>query len=700
MKRILLTWGALAPLLLLSQQTYVWNTSSAQWHDPSAWTPQRTGPLPDDILEFSANATVTDMPETDVIGRLRIHNNAAVSISALQPAAISVGESSIPGTHFLVEAGSTLAITGDHAVSFPIAADGTGRVDGHIRVAGSAHRLTAVSPGSLVFGNGASFTADAGFSGNAFGTIHLHSVIFEHGATYISMSTTGATPFGAPTPNAVTVFESGSTYIHRTNTPLPAFAGRTYGNLVIEGNVNFAGIGSARNCTIQNNLHLTSGFFSFKPNIIAPHTGNIIIAGDIICENDTRIDIGNENMTGVVELAGVHQAVGSGGGTGEISILNLVNNNSSTTLFRPLNITGNIHLQQGKLICTDMAPLIFNADATLSSCQHDYSNLAYTHIGCDNSFVEGPVTKQGLSNGSFAFPTGEGNKLRPLLLHGATGDFTVRYIRGDPYLQVGSGMGAGIHHISHLEYWQVSGDGDAEVALTYYDPNSGGVSDMNALRVARYDGTAWQDQGVTGFTGSPGANGAVRSQPVTAFGFFSLASSSDYPNNPLPLDAYLFTAQADGDRVILHWQVDTLVYTKVIVEKLVSGCFIEIFTHVSGETFAYDENLSEENNVYRLKVFGTTGLAYTTGNKSVRVSMRNDIRVYPNPAREKISIKIPSSRSIFELVIVNISGSVVKRVYAGNQTNLEIEILDLPPGVYYLLPGQTRFPIGRFIKFN
>ncbi len=698
MKKILLTWGALTPLLLLAQQTYVWNTSSTQWHDPAAWTPQRTDPLPGDILEFAITATIAEMPETDIIGHLRIHSNATVQISSHQPATIFVGESGIPGAHFIVEAGSTLNITGDHPVSFHIATDGTGSVGGHIIFAGSDHRLTAASPGSLVFRDDARFTTEAGFSGNAFGATYLNSVIFESGATYIS--TAGATPFGVPAPEAVTVFESGSTYIHRTNTPVPALAGRTYGNLVIDGNVNFAGIGSARSCTIQNNLHLTSGFFSFKPNIIAMHTGNFIIAGDIICEEDTWVDIGNENMTGVVELAGTHQVIGGGSGTGQISFFNIANNNSTTSLHRPLNITGNIHLQHGKLISTDMAPLILHTDATITSCQHNYDNLAYTNIGCDNSFVEGPVVKQGLNNGSFAFPVGEGDKLRPVLLHGATGDFTVRYLRSDPYLDISDVMGDGIHHISHLEYWQITADGTAQVELTYYDPHSGGVTDMNALRVTRYDGLAWQDQGVTSFTGSPGSNGAVISQTITGFGFFSLASSSDYPNNPLPLDAYLFTAQADGDRVILHWQVDTLVYTKVIVEKLVRGSFIEISTHMSSEAFAYDENLAEENNIYRLKIFSTDGSVYITDNKLVKVKKGEEIRVYPNPAREKISIKIPSSRSIFELAIVNISGSVVKRVYPGSQTILEIEILDLPPGVYYLLPGETHFPTGRFIKFN
>ncbi len=699
MKKILLTWGALAPALLFCQHTYRWNNSSPLWYHPSAWTPERTLPLPDDILEFEADATVAALPDADKIGALRIHNSATVYLSSLQPGNIIVGEGGINGPHFVVDAGAALHVTGSQPVSFHIAANATGQIGGAISFAGSEHRLTAASPGALVFHAGAGFTADAGFSGNAFGTMHLHSVVFEQGATYVSMSTTGSTPFGAPAPDAVVIFENGSNYIHRTNTPVPALAGRTYGNLIIEGNLNFAGIGSARNCTIQNNLHLKSGFLSFKPNTIATHTGNFLVKGDIICESEAWIDIGNENMTGAVELAGTDQSVGVGSGTGSLTFFNFTCNNLTTTLHRPLNISGNLHLQNGKIFSTDTAPLILHAHAGITSCMHDYSNLPYTHIGCDHSFVEGLVTKKGLNNESFAFPLGAGNKLRPLLLHEATGEFTVRYIRSDPYNDVGDIMGNGIHHVSHLEYWQIAGAGSVKVELPYFDPNSGGVTDMEALRVARYDGAAWQAQGVAGFVGSPGANGSVTSTTTTGSGFFSLGSSSDYPNNPLPLDDYVFGVYAEDDKVAISWQVDTSVYKAVIVEKLIMDSFRAISSHLSGETLAYDEN-PQENNIYRLKIFNTTGLVYVTDSKLVRVQRGEQMRVYPNPAREKIFIKIPSASSIFELYVVNITGLIVKRIYPRNQTILEIEIRDLPPGIYYVIPGQTHFPIGRFIKLN
>lgn len=696
MKKHLLTYLALLPLLLFSQQTYTWNTVSGDWQNPISWLPQRNTPSPDDIIEFSGNATVTAMPAAETIGRFRTHNNAIVSISG-NASVLSIGHIGVEGPAFVVEAGSALQISGDSPIHFDILDGHTGVVGGNISFAGGAHRLTAVSSGRLVFSNGSEFLTQTGFSGNAFGTTNLLSVVFEAGAVYISMA--GATPFGAPSPDAVTVFESGSTYVHRTNTPVPALAGRTYGNLVIDGNVNFAGIGSARNCTILNNLHLTSGFFSFKPNTIATHTGNFVISGNIICEEDTWIDIGNINMTGAVVLTGTDQSVGDGSGSGPITIHNLAKNNGTTTLYRTLNITGNIHLEQGKLVSTTEMPLVLHINAGITSCDHNYSNLSYSNLGCDNSFVEGPIVKLGLNSDFFAFPVGEGNKVRPLLLHAATGDFTVRYIRGDPYLQVSDVMGTGIHHISHLEYWDITSAGAAQVELTYYDPNSGGVTDMEALRAARYNGSNWQEEGVISFTGFPGSNGSVTSHTLSAFGYFSLASSSDYPNNPLPMDGYLFTVQLEGEKATLRWLIEWE-HQKVMVEKLVDGLYTTLSGYTNSDNIVYDEKLFKGNNIYRLKIISLSGEVYFSDNKIVRYGGDDQIQIYPNPAQEKISIKLNRASSISELVIVNISGSILKRIRTSNQTNIEIEILDLPPGIYYLKPGQTHFPIGRFIKLN
>ncbi|HRN56353.1 MAG TPA: hypothetical protein PLL71_07870, partial [Agriterribacter sp.] len=321
MKKHLLTCIFAAPLLLFAQQTYLWNVSSGSWTDPVSWLPQRTTPAVNDVLEFSADATITDMPATESIGKLWLHNHAIINLSTTVAGVITIGHATITAPHFAVEAGSALHVTGNNAVTLHIGTDHSGQVEGSIDFYDGAHRLTAVSANSLVFKNGAAFTANTGFDGNAFGTTYLSSVVFEGGAQYVNKA--GGNPFGAAAPNAVTIFKAASIYRYQRNGVGSSLAGRTFGHLYIDGNVDFKGIGSARDCIIQNDLRILSGFFSFKPNTNGSHTGNFNIYGNIICEGAAYIDIGSDNMPGAVQLLGTGQTIGSGTGTGTIAIKNL-----------------------------------------------------------------------------------------------------------------------------------------------------------------------------------------------------------------------------------------------------------------------------------------------------------------------------------------------------------------------------------------
>lgn len=707
MKKHLLTCIFAAPLLLFAQQTYVWNVSSGSWSDPLNWIPTRTTPATNDVLEFSADATVTDMPATENIGKLRLHNSAVVSFSSTVACIISIGHITLTAPHFEVEAGAVLRVSGTNAIEFRIETGFGGEVSGSIDFYDGAHRLTAVSANALVFAGGSTFTANTGFDGNAFGAMNLNSVAFDSGANYVNKA--GGNPFGAAAPNTVVAFKPGSIYRYQRNGAGSSLAGRTFGHFYIDGNLNFSGIGSARDCVIQNDLRLLSGFFKFNPNTNGSHTGNFNIYGDIICEGNTYIDIGSDNMPGAVQMLGAHQTIGSGGGNGMITIKNFTTNNNSTLLNRDVTVSGVLNMQHGILQTSSSALLVLSATAGLQTCMHDYSHLSYNHIGCDNAYIEGPLQKRGLSNADFAFPVGWQGKLRPVLLHNATGDFTVEYKRSDPYLAIGSTMGPGIHHISHIEYWNITGTGTGSVELTYYDPNSGGVTDMNALRVARYTALQWADMNVSGLSGTPGSNGSVTSSMLNEFGSFALAGSDAYPSNPLPIQLSEWTAHRDRNAVALQWKMaDESHFQGYVVERSANGTtFIPVSPLIpSQHIFAFNYILTDEqpqdgNNYYRLKIIDTDGKAYFSTVIQVNMPPVPALMVYPNPAREKIFIKISGQSSISTLAIVNIAGSVVKRIKVSNLTIVSVDILNLSPGLYYIKTMQEQsFRVVPFIKYN
>lgn len=708
MKKHLLTCIFAVPLLLFAQQTYVWNVISGAWTNPLSWAPQRTTPATNDVLEFSADATVTEMPATESIGKLWLHNNAKVTIVSTIASVIAIGQATVAAPHFAVEAGAALSVAGTHTIELNIGSGYAGEVLGSIDFFNVAHRLTAASANSLIFKSGAVFTANTSFNGNAFGTTNLNSVVFEGGAQYINKA--GATPFGATAPNAVTVFNSNSIYKYQRNGVGSSLVGRTFGHLYIDGNLNFGGIGSARDCIIQNDLKLFSGYLLFHP-ASGSHTGNFNIYGNIICEDTTYIDIGSDNMPGAVQLLGTNQAVGAGGGTGSIAIKNLTVNNTATAFNRDVTITGVLNMQHGILQTSASALLTLGATASLESCMHDYTQLPYTNMGCDNAYIAGPVQKLGLTNADFAFPVGLNGKLRPVLIHDATGDFTAEYKNSDPYLDISTTMGAGIHHVSHIEYWNIMGTGTGNVELTFYDPNSGGVTDMTALRVARYTVTQWAEINTSGFKGTAGSNGSVTSAAINEFGSFTLAGSTAYPNNPLPIYLPLTAWKAIPyqNSIMLQWATQDKTRSKgYIVEKSTNGIRFEpISPLIPAKAFyPFNYKLSDEqpfsgNNYYRLKIIDADGTANYSTTLSIVLPPSTAFTVYPNPAREKIFIKIPASSSISTLAVVHIGGSVVKWINTKNLTIVRVDILNLSPGLYYIknIPGQSSLVVP-FIKYN
>lgn len=707
MKKHLLTCILAAPILLFAQQTYVWNVLSGSWTDPTSWNPQRSTPQPDDILEFSSNAAVINMPAIGQIGKLRIYNSAEVIISSSVPSEIDIGDGNIAAPHFSVEAGSALQIKGNNDIRFQIGAGYSGEVSGNIDFFDGGHRLLSKTASSLIFKSGAVFTANTGFDGNSFGTTNLNSVTFEGGAQYINKA--GGNPFGAAAPGAVTVFQSGSIYWYQRNGVGSSLAGRTFGHFYVEGNLKFSGIGSARDCIIQNDLKVISGCFSFKPNTNGTHSGNFNIYGDIICEDTSYIDIGSDNMPGAVQLPGSDQTIGSGGGTGSITIKNLSLNNNSTLLNRDVTVSGVLHMQNGIIQTSASSLLKLATNATLQTCAHDYFQLSYTNMGCDHAYIAGPVQKQGLNNETFAFPVGLNGKLRPVILHNATGDFIAEFINSDPYLSISGTMGAGIHHISHIEYWNITGTGSGNIELTFYDPNSGGVTDMDALRVAWYNGSQWVDGDKSGSVGTPGSNGSVTSGMVNEFGSFTLAGSTNYPNNPLPITLTEWKAILQKEHVLLQWTVSGQNDIKeFIAEKSVNGkdfkplaSPIQLENSTIGGYQLIDKELLGLNNCYRLKIIFADGRISYSEIIMVSLPSSSFIKVYPNPAREKIFIKIPASSSISGLAIVNIYGSVVKWVNTQDLTIACVDILNLSPGLYYIktIHGQSSLVVP-FIKYN
>jgi hypothetical protein len=241
--------------------TYTWNaTGTASWATPSNWTPERTAPLPNDILRFNAGGSVivTGVP-SQTIGQLLISNNTDVEFQSA--AGITLTIAGEDGTDLNVASGSSLnVIQPTNAITIALQTGATGAFGGAISYRSAAHKLTAADASGIIFQSGSLFTAGTGFSGNAFGTTNLNSVIFESGSTYIYVA--GGNPFGASSgSNSVVVWQTGSLYKH-TSSGTPSVGTRTYANFELDAPGATITSNSSQTLHIDN-LIITNGKYVY-----------------------------------------------------------------------------------------------------------------------------------------------------------------------------------------------------------------------------------------------------------------------------------------------------------------------------------------------------------------------------------------------------------------------------------------------------
>lgn len=323
------------------QHVYTWiPTGTAAWGTASNWSPARNVPSVDDVLLFNngaASAIVTGVP-TQTVGQILVSGNTNVTFQGA--AAVTVTIAGLTGPDLTVAAGSTWQQTGASAVTFALATGATGTISGNVNLAGAAHRLTAADPSGLTFASGSLMTTGVSFSGNAFGTTSLNSVVFQNGSIYQQIA--GANPFGAGAPNSVVVFQAGSRY--RLDGPLtPAFNGRTYADFEYNNAATISVTGGTG--VTLDSLIVSQG--TFNVNL----TGGGTIRGSIHVKPAGTLTFTPASGTPVFSFAGTSAQEIDAQGTftpSSNSLLN-INNAAGVNLITNLSLTGSLSFTSGNL---------------------------------------------------------------------------------------------------------------------------------------------------------------------------------------------------------------------------------------------------------------------------------------------------------------------------------------------------------------
>ena len=312
----------------------------------------------------------------------------------------------------------------------------------------------------------------------------------------------------------------------------------------------------------------------------------------------------------------------------------------------------------------------------------------------DASHFDGRVEKIGSI--AFDFPVGKNDLYRRISIGvptvAGTG-FRAEYFQVDPDPTFDdSSLDPSLDHVSSCEYWildQTTGSGDATVTLTWSSVTSCGVDNLPDLRVARWDGAVWRDEGNGGTTGVAAAGDIISGAAVTAFSPFTLASISS--SNPLPIELLEFNALLNAnDDVELTWTTKSETNNDCFtIERSIDGIYFEPLFDIDGTG-----NSSIELNYSELDRNPLTGVSYYRlkqtdfdGNYSyseIRTISRDtkDIVIYPNPSEGgQLWYSLPKEFESYSITVHDATGKTVAQYFDLMQMNGMLS-LDLGSGIY------------------
>ncbi|MFO0434220.1 MAG: T9SS type A sorting domain-containing protein, partial [Sphingobacteriaceae bacterium] len=272
-----------------------------------------------------------------------------------------------------------------------------------------------------------------------------------------------------------------------------------------------------------------------------------------------------------------------------------------------------------------------------------------------------------------------------------TDQFDAQYFYSNPHPTYTNTLkDASLNNISICEYWilnRLIGTSNVSVSLTW-DPNSCGVTSLPDLRVARWNGSMWKDQGNGGTGGNTTTGTVVSSGVVTAFSPFTLASSTSA--NPLPIELLYFTAACNNNIVTFNWATANEINNDYfVIESSLDAINWEIIATKKGAGTSTSEKkyelkvdiISNKPVYYRLKQIDINGsFDYS---KLIEVNLCNsdleDVVIFPNPTTGKLRLMNNSSVSIKSINVYNVMG---QKVYMSRTHFEAVDLSEFQDGVY------------------
>lgn len=212
-----------------------------------------------------------------------------------------------------------------------------------------------------------------------------------------------------------------------------------------------------------------------------------------------------------------------------------------------------------------------------------------------------------------------------------------------------------------------------------------------------------QHSEVSFFDATHGWTGQYRILGSLPGGMFKWDESSQI----LPITLSYFSVTKNTNRAILKWQTESeFNFSHFIIERSADAKNYQEIAKIYGTggsnkvaSYIYEDLQFEKGlNYYRLKLVNKDGSYNYSTAENVDFATLSSIRVYPIPAKDKITVEGVSTANATVYTIIDINGKTVKQVTASG-SSYSINIETLATGSYYLLiKNGTNTTTQKFIK--
>ncbi len=641
--------------------TYTWNGSfDTDWDNPSNWTPSGSPSSSSNIIipDYTTTSFSPTLPSNAEIQSITLQSNSVLNSSELAQLEIngSNGAWNNEGGVFNQSTSSILFKQNNATIS------------------GSTtfHNISIENSKTLSMSNGCEVKIDGAIlnSGTLFTNISGPTNV-EYGGSDQSIALPGSS--------------------------------NNYYNLTIRG---------TGNKTLPNQTFNVLGDFNLSGSTTAFANSNIVIEGDLNILQSSTFSSGNytHRLKGDLNIEGNYSAgssntlifegdsVQSVAIDNPISLVNLtMENPDGITSNNDFLISGILTLNSGLInLSSNMIVIESGATATGASV---------------TSYVNGQCRKIG--NTPFTFPVGKDSIFAPVSISApslVTDHFTAEYFPADPNdLFDVSLIDETLDHVSRCEYWIVNrtnGSSNVSVNLTW-DARSCGVTNLNEMRVVRWDGSHWRDHGNI-YTGGTENSGNITSGLVTSFSPFTLGSVSE--DNPLPINLINFSGTCNEEFIKLIWSTASE-YNNHYFEILKSTDNENWYLIASIPGHGFTNNLSIysftdsvqsiSGNYYKLRQIDFNGLSQDYNSIFIESCLNQNfsIKTFPQPITDELNISFDLIISDGIVEIINQSGVSVFYFPISNSSSIKINTSDWNPGVYIAkIRISNSVLVSKFVK--